>query len=189
MLCFSFLHVDRALWFAIPALVISFFGILVGFFYVYDAFKEYEGEEEPAAKAAVGFAISLIVMCVIALPIFLIQEEKPVSKIAAPVTIAPEPPIQTKGNERTIRNTTSFAGWNSMSNGRTWNLASESDKRDLCRRLSRASTKGNSANFFYDALNTLYTTTDAKTLDLSLDSATRMIEAASGTFPESSRNY
>lgn len=84
---------------------------------------------------------------------------------------------------------TTFGGWNSISNGRTWNSAPEGAKRNLCQRLATVTRKGNSAAFYYDALTSLFDTDDPYILNTSLDGATKLIEASSSSLPLSQRNY
>lgn len=94
---------------------------------------------------------------------------------------------QTPSSEKPARTdlkTESFTGWTLGSNGHTWNSASGSDKRDLCRRLASGSRTGNSADFFLGALNALYSTTDSSILNVTLDDATRLIEAGSSALPK-----
>jgi len=93
---------------------------------------------------------------------------------------------------RTVPNSESgshFYGWTSISNGRSWNSAPESEKDDLCRRLATVSHKGNSAAFYKDALNALFNTDDPSVLRTSLDGATALIEASSSSLPLNQRNY
>jgi hypothetical protein len=112
---------------------------------------------------------------------------------ATPAYSPPEPPTPSEpapaAQTESSQTQRSFVGWTKWSNGRTWNSASDSDKMDLCRRLASVTTKGNSAAFYYDALNAFYKTTDSQILDTSLDDATRLIEAGSSALPESSRKY
>lgn len=79
--------------------------------------------------------------------------------------------------------------FNSKSNGNTWRSASESDKRALCERLQLVSTKGNSANFYYDLLDSTYSTTDSYTLRQPINDVIRLGEAASSFLPLEQRNY
>jgi hypothetical protein len=70
---------------------------------------------------------------------------------------------------------TSSQGWN----GHDWNLASESEKRSLCERFASRSAKGNSADFFYDALNAFYDTSDSGILATPCSDIAALSESAS----------
>ena len=101
-----------------------------------------------------------------------------------PTQSAPEP-----SNTASSETRGSFTAWTKWSDGRTWNSAPESDKRDLCTRLASVSTRGNSANFYYDALQELYNTTDPKILAVSLEDSTKLIEAGSSALSPKMRKY
>ena len=90
----------------------------------------------------------------------------------------------------TSKSTTSdYNTFTESSNGYTWRSAPESAKQRLCRGLASNSRHGNSAAFFYDAFSTFYDSTDSQILGTSLDTMTRMTEAASTTLPLNQRNY
>lgn len=75
------------------------------------------------------------------------------------------------------------------STGYTWNAASERDKMELCGRLARASAKGNSASFYYDAINTFYDSHDGGVLQQPLRLSIGLIDSGSSVLPEDQRNY
>lgn len=72
--------------------------------------------------------------------------------------------------------------WTSSSNGYTWNKASYSSKMDICRGMASVSSKGNSANFYYDAFENFYDSTDPSILSTSMEDAYRLVEAASSAY-------
>ena len=65
----------------------------------------------------------------------------------------------------------------SNSNGYTWNRASYSEKMDICRRMARISTKGNTADFYYDAYENFYDSTDPFVLENSIDDMRVLFDA------------
>lgn len=82
-----------------------------------------------------------------------------------------------------------FNGWTMSSDGHSWQSASESAKQSLAKALAAKSQQGNSANFFYDALDSFYNSSDPAHLRTSLNDITRLTEAASTSVPRSQRNY
>jgi len=72
--------------------------------------------------------------------------------------------------------------WTSSSNGYTWNKASYSSKMDICRRMASVSNKGNTANFYYQAFENFYDSTDSSILSTSMEDASRLVEAASSAY-------
>lgn len=67
--------------------------------------------------------------------------------------------------------------WSASSNGYTWLAAYEDERRALCRRLASNSRYGNSAGFFYDALDAFYT--DKSTLSTGVFEIADLIDSGS----------
>lgn len=78
--------------------------------------------------------------------------------------------------------------WGPSSNGFTWNNASYSDKMSICRRMERVSD-GSSAQFYFDAFESFYNTTDSSILSTTMDSYSRILDSVSSSLPASQRNY
>ena len=76
-----------------------------------------------------------------------------------------------------------------LTDGFSWRNASDSEKRDLCNRFASASPKGNSANFFYDGLNSMFDTSDSQILQTRLPEAAALLESGSSTLPQNERKY
>ena len=64
------------------------------------------------------------------------------------------------------------------SDGHVWNSATESAKRELCRRLAAASQSGNTASFYYDLIDGTYNTTDENVLQQRIDFVVRFGDAS-----------
>ena len=75
------------------------------------------------------------------------------------------------------------------SDGNTWNSASEAEKRRMAAGMAATSKNGNSANFYYDALETTYNTNDAYTKRQPMKDVHTLIEAGSSALPKSQRKY
>jgi hypothetical protein len=74
-------------------------------------------------------------------------------------------------------------------NGYAWKSASRSEKMKLCREFAQISTHNCSANYFYDAFNAFYNTTDPDNLSMQILSMAALFEDASKMLPEEERNY
>jgi len=84
---------------------------------------------------------------------------------------------------------TSSSSLSAYSDGYAWNAASSSDKMKLCRQFAQISTHHCSANYFYDAFNEFYNTTDDGNLSQSIIQMAALFEEASKSLPEDGRNY
>ena len=82
-----------------------------------------------------------------------------------------------------------FPSWKSTSDGLTWQSASYSAKQELCSDLARRSRKGNSSQFFYDALEAFYRGGNVEILRTKIDDISPLIEAGSSALPKNMRNY
>jgi hypothetical protein len=80
-----------------------------------------------------------------------------------------------------------MARWTSHATGYTWITASEVEKRALVERLAFSSRRGNSANFFYDALNAVYS--EPQTRSEKLGPVCDLIDAGGTALPLNQRNY
>jgi hypothetical protein len=66
------------------------------------------------------------------------------------------------------------------SDGFTWRRASLEQKRALCKAMERSSLKGKSATFFYDALESFYSSTDPSVMRTRIGDTVALMEGASG---------
>jgi len=112
------------------------------------------------------------------------NENSSQNKNSTPV-VSSTPPVEQYEYNPNLKN--SFIGWTQYSDGYTWRQAPESEKRNLCNKLSVASPYHGSPDFFYNAINAFYRS--GEHLDQPLSKIVSLIDAASSQASPEERQY